>query len=471
VVEDLRAGAAALAHRDFDAASAAYRRAFEAAATVEERRQALDGFVELAVDSHRADLAAYLDQRRAAAPDDQRPLLLAAAARCQKASDGHFSGALARLQAETDKRDKPEAFRLARELRDALTTVDTYLARAGREMRAAALEPVKRPVLPLRARLRSDVRPIVLAAPDVPKLAALGLLAVTKPAPTHAHGQKLAPLFFSHFYQKATELAAQGFFESAKAEYATIIQLFPETPQAEQAARLAIQLFKRERGVNQGPDALVAYLQWVQAVLGPKGSDYAEYMAFKGLAHGADPTIIAREAEGFLQRHADSKWVPSMRIQYALALDSLGASARAIDVLKPMTQTLDDRLSAKAAQILAWLYLFQGDGPSAKPVLQALAAQTVATEEAKAAQKLLEQMAARPLEKIPLPPAEAPEEPDEAYATSLLRLAAALLAKGDAERAMDLYALYLHSCTDTPGFWAARQRIERLKQTGKVEEP
>jgi len=44
-----------------------------------------------------------------------------------------------------------------------------------------------------------------------------------------ARSRNLAALFFSQTYQKATQLAGEGFVDSAKAEYAALMQLFPDT--------------------------------------------------------------------------------------------------------------------------------------------------------------------------------------------------------------------------------------------------
>ena len=472
VADDLRQGAEGITRRDFDAAAAACRRALEAAAaTPDECREALDGLLVAAIESGRAaELVPYLEERRAKAPAAQSGLFLAAVVRCQKALDGHLQGALAKLAPEATKSTYSDARRISASIRSALASLEAATLKQLKDLRAAAQEP-GRPAAPApRTRLRCDVTPIRVPVPELPRLGSLGVAAVVKPPPNRVRGPKLAPLFFNHFYQKATELAAQGFFESAKAEYATIMQLFPDSPQAEQAARYAIQLFQRERGANQGPDALVAYLQWLRAVLGPKGCDYAEYMAFRTLSRGVDASVVAREAEAFLARHADSKWVPQVRLRLAMALDDLGAPARAVEALKPLARQLDTALGARAAHVLAWLYIFQGDAASARPVLESLAAQTASPSDATAARRLLEQLAARPIEKIPLPPQDA-EAPEDALAAALLKAGDAFLAKGDPERAMDLYALYLHTSSDTPGYWQARQRIERLKQTGRADEP
>ncbi|GAG36410.1 unnamed protein product, partial [marine sediment metagenome] len=50
------------------------------------------------------------------------------------------------------------------------------------------------------------------------------------------------------------------------------------------------------------------------------------------------------------------------------------------------------------------------------------------------------------------------------------RAADRILGAGDPERAMDLYALYLRLGSEAPGFWEARNRIERLKQMGGIDE-
>jgi len=504
IVADLREAAEAIARRDLQAASASYRRAFEAEqGTGEQRRQALDGLLVATIELGRAaQLTTYLEQRRAAAPAAQRAILIAALARCQKAIDGHLHGALARLEREAKTGGDRAARRLHGQLRalcyllgkaverQARGATLAAMARArrvpkpprsprGRVPRVASVPAPQRPVYELRVahlsppagrRLRRALQRIQIPAPTPPRVRSVRTLSVTKPPAAPRRARKLAYYLFSRFYRRASELAAQGYFDSAKTEYAAIIQLFPGTTHAQQAARYAIRLFERERGVGDAAHALVAYLQWIRAVVGPKGSEYAEYLALQRFSSKGDPTIVAREAEAFIKRHPSSDYVPGVRLQLAVALDSIGASRRAIEVIKPIASKLDSELRAKAAHILAWLYIFQGDAKRARPVLQALAAQSVSAQRAAAARRILEQMAASPLLDVRLPAPDGAKAAEEDLADALLEVADGFLRQGDPERAMDLYTLYLEVGDDTPGFWAARMRIERLKQTGRADE-
>jgi hypothetical protein len=503
--EDLRQAAQAIAQRDLDAANAACRRAFEAAdATRDQRGQALDGLFIVAVERGRlADLRSYFEQRRTTAPDEQKAPLLSALARCQKAADGHLAGAVALLEREGSERSGSAARYLYREATQLGPTLQKSVERLAREMssatahrpwaaetprrsggerhvRSVRLVEVPAPKgpdyelrlvqlgPPQRSRLRGAIQPIVLRPPEAPRLRAEAPASVTKPtAQPRVRSERLAAALFNQAYQKATELAGDGLVDSAKAEYATLMQLFPDSPQTQQAARYALALFQRQRGAA---DPLAAYLRWIRAVLGPQGSEAAEHLAFTHLAHSADPAVLAREAEEFLKRHPDTKYAAPIRLQLAIALDSIGSSAKAIEVLKPIVSPIDDALRAKAAHILAWLYIFQGDAAQARHTLEALAAQTVAPESAAQARQLLEGMAAHPLPKLTVADVEG-GDPDESLASRLLDAADALLRKGDAERAMDLYELYLRlGSRDTPGFLAARARIERLKRTGRADE-
>jgi len=293
---------------------------------------------------------------------------------------------------------------------------------------------------------------------------------VRKPALVRTRREALAAVFLSRFYQRAMQLMRQGMIENAKAELATVMQLFPATTQATQAAQYAIRLFQREHGFAQDAQAgaLVAYLEWIRAVVGPQGADYAEYLALKRFAARSDATIVAREADAFIERHPDSKWLTGVRLQLAVALDTLGQPARAIAILEPLASPLDSTLRVKAARILAWLHIFQGDMPNARALCQALAAQTLSPQDAADAKRLLEQMAEMPLAKAPLPVPDDAEEAAEALAERLLDAGDRLAEQGDDERAMDIFAVYLRTARGREGFWIARQRIGRLKEKGKA---
>ncbi len=512
--EDLRAAAGALEKRDLPAAEAAFRRAVEdAAATAEQQAQALDGLASTAIErGAAAELVAYLERRRAAAPKGHQALLLAALVRSCKARDGHFHGVLPTLEKETSASNY-SARRLLAEVQGACAYFDKGVKRLeaefalaayqrGREAtrprwsrdrssRAPAVPAVPAPgrpefqpqaqtiAPPPRVRLKPTAAPVRLPPPTPPRLASAAPLSVAKPyAWPRPSSARLAVALFSQAYQKATELAGQGLVDSAKAEYATLMQLFPDTPQAHQAARYALGLFTRDRALAQGGDPLGAYLQWVRAVLGPKGSDYAEHIAFRSLADDADPAVLAREAEVFLKRYPDSKYAPSVRLQLAVALDRTGATPRAIEVLKPLAAPLDDPLRVRAAHVLAWLYLFQGEGAAARGVLEPLAAQTLSGEVAADARRILQAMAATPLPKLAFAEVVGGADPDDLLAARILELADRLWGHtrdgvcppSDGERAMDLYELYLRTARESQGFYAARERIQRIKRTGRAEE-
>jgi len=503
----LRLGAEALERGDLEAAERFYRRAYEGERlTGEERRQALDGLLQAATRRDRlGELAAYLEKHFDSVPEEQHGPLFAALARCLKARDGHLHGALGLLQraAESAKGSRAAVLVLRGELQRLASTparaieqdlrqiqslsahVPRSLPKPGRspEPLATKLPELAAPARPqyglqtarltkpAPARALAGMLPVQLRAPQAPRVRGAAPSSVTKPAPgPRTPAPALAAAFFSQVYQKASELGAQGFFDNAKAEYATLMQLFPDTPQAQQAARYALQLFRQQQGAGQQGAALVAYVRWILAISGPKGSDYPEHLAFTTLAEGVDPLVLTREAEAFIKRHPDSKWLPGVQLQLAVALDSIGDSKRAIQVLEPLAKPpLDSALRAKAAHILAWLCVFHGDAAHANQTLQALAAQTESPDRADKARRLLEQMAAHPLPKLAIVDLKAADDPGEAVASRLLAVADGLLRKGEPERAMDLYALYLRIADDSPGYWAARTRIERFKQTGQVD--
>ena len=507
VTEDLRAAAGALEKRDPAAADAAFRKAFEAAeATSDQQARAFDGLVAAALERGAAqELVAYVEGRRTAAPKDRQAALLAALVRAHKASDGHFHGIIPTLEKEVGASNY-SARRLLAEVQSACVYLDKGVRRLegdlslatyqrGREAarprwsrdrawRPPALPDVaapKRPdyqvqietlVPPPRPKLRAGAaEPPRIPAPQVPRFPSDTPRSVAKPqAWPRPTATRLAAALFTQAYNKATELAGQGFVDSAKAEYATLMQLFPDSPQAQQAARYALNLFTRDRALGQGGDPLSAYLQWVRAVLGPKGSDFAEHLAFRTLADDAEPAVLAREAEEFLKRYPDSKLGPDVRLKLAVALDRTGATPRAIEVLKPLAGALDDPLRVKAAQVLAWLYIFQGEAAAARGTLDALAAQTASPNVAADARRVLEAMAANPLPKLAVAEVVGGGDPDTLLATRILELADQQFQKGDGERAMDLYELYLRVAKESQGFYAARERIRRIKTTGKADE-
>jgi len=199
-------------------------------------------------------------------------------------------------------------------------------------------------------------------------------------------------------------------------------------------------------------------------------TDYAEYLAFQRFAGKGDPGVIAEEAEGFLRRHPDSKWASGIRLQLAVALDGQGKTDRAIAVLGPATATLDTEHHVRAALMLAWLHIFRGQAARAQPLLEAVSAQEVSAQGASQAVRLLAQIQARPPVAVKQQEAIGPEPQDEIVAERLLRAADRILAAGDADRAMDLYALYLSFGKDTPGYWEAKGRIDRLILTGRADE-
>jgi len=504
--QDLRDASRALEKRDFAAAEAAYKKAFEAAdATAEQQTQAFDGLMAASLErGAAAELAAYIEKRRAAAPKDRQAALFAALIRACKARDGHFHAILPVL----DKEAGPPSYytrRILNDVQGACALFEKGVKRLEGDFALAAFQrgreatrprwtrdrssrppalpevaPPKRPdyqpepetiVPPPRAKFRLAANPPSVPLPQTPRFIAERTLEVAKPQawprPTSA---RLAAALFTQAYQKATELAGQGLVDSAKAEYATLMQLFPDSPQAQQAARYALGLFTRDRALAQGGDPLSAYLQWVRAVLGPKGSDSAEQIAFRTLADDADPGVLAREAGEFLKRYPDSKFAPSIRLQLAVALDRTGATPRAIEVLKPLAAPLDDPVRVKAAHVLAWLYIFQGEAAQARALLDALAAQTASPETAADARRIVQAMAANPLPKLAVAEVVGTGDPDETLAARVLDLADQFLQKNGGERAMDLYELYLRVARESQGFYAARERINRIKRTGRADE-
>jgi len=513
VAADLRAATDAIAGRDIEAASAGYRRAFEAEeATEDQRRQALDGLLTAAVEAGKpAALATYLGGRRGEAPEHLRRMLLAEQLRCQKAIDGHLHGAIARLEGQQgDDGDARRVLGDFQRLRSHFGQIAQQQARDAQRLAvksAKAWRPPKprrrerpspivvpsptrtaysptraRLAVPRRTRGRRVGKPLRVPIPRLPRYYRTKARGIRKPTLVRPKLETLAAVFLSNSYRRSTRLAGQGFFESAKAELATVMQLFPKTAQADQAAQYAIRLFQRERGVagHAQADALVAYLEWIRAVVGPDGLDYAEYLAIKRFAARSDATVVAREAEGFIQRHPDSKFLTGARLQLAIALDALGDPRRAIEVLRsiasPITSSytiaspIASSYNVRAVKLLAWLYLFEGRPDEARQQFQALAAQTVSKQDAEDAKELLERMTRTPPEKVRLPVPDDAEEAEAALAERLYEAGDRVLAAGDPERAMDLFELFLRVGRRAPDYWAARQRIHRLRQKGEADE-
>lgn len=505
VAADLKQAAEALAKGDTAAAQATFRKAFEAeAATEAERRQALDGLVTAAIEAGKAaETLAFLRDRAAGTEDAQiRRLLAGQQHRCRKAIDGHLHGVIAQLEAQDPKRNR-DANQTLRELqrlcsvfgdlakrqskdaqRLALTNT-TYAkpSKAPRDRRNRPIE-VPAPVLPAyrpdkahiptprrSPRRSSGVRPYVLTPPRPVRYYRAPTPPLRKPTVYRPKPASLAASFLSRFYRRSTELAGQGFYESAKAELATVMQLFPRSAQAEQAAQYAVRLFQRERGVagRAQANALVAYLEWIRAVVGPDGLETAEYMALKRFAPDSDPAVVAREAEAFIERHPESKYLTAVRLQLGIALDALGDPDRAITMLEAVAKPMDSTYSVQAARLLAWLHLFQGQPERSRATLQALAAQTLSQERAADAKAMLARMEATPPEAVRLPVPDDPEDADLAVAEGLAAVAEHLLAAGDAERAMDLFTLFLRVGKDAPNFWTISQRVKRLRQKGEAD--
>ena len=503
VAADLRAATDAIARRDVEAASAGYRRAFEAEeATEDQRRQALDGLLAAAVAGGKpAALATYLGGRRVEVPKHLRRMLLAEQLRCQKAIEGHLHGAIARLEGQQGgDGDARRVLGDFQRLRSHFGQIAQQQARDAQRLAVKSAEawrppkpqprerpspiavpsPTRTAYSPTRARLAVPRRtrggrvgqPLRVPIPRLPRYYSTQAREIRKPSLVRPKLETLAAVFLSNSYRRSTQLAGQGFFESAKAELATVMQLFPKTAQADQAAQYAIRLFQRERGVagHAQTGALVAYLEWIRAVVGPDGLEYAEYLAIKRFAARSDATVVAREAEGFIQRHPDSKFLTGARLQLAIALDALGDPRRAIEVLRSIASPIASSYNVRAVKLLAWLYLFEGRPAEARQQFQALAAQAVSKQDAEDAKELLERMARTPPEKVRLPVPDDAEEAEAALAARLYEAGDRVLAAGDPERAMDLFELFLRVGRGSPDYWAARQRIHRLRQKGEADE-
>lgn len=508
VADDLHRGAEAMGRRNLAAASAAFRRAFESqGATDDERRQALDGLFLAAVETGRpADLMAYLEQRQAGAPRERRPFLDAALARCHKARDGHLHGAIAHFARRGQKADDRDARRLADSLRslcsrvgrrgeDHARTIVGHAARLGRAREAkpgrtprrsvgrVALPPPRRPsyagtptrlARPPRTRYAGRLRRLRVSPPRASRYVSTARLSIVKPPVAPRSLTRLAARFYTEAYQRARELYAKGLVENAKAEYATVIVLFPRTTYARNAARYALRIFQRQFPTGQQGEMVVAYLEWVRAAAGERGLDYAEYLALSSFTSTAPPDIIAREAGAFVRRYPTSEYLTAVRLQLAVALERGGKPDKALEALAPVAASeapiADDaagKTRTRALLVLAWLHIFKGDVARARPLLERVAAQPASAPHAAAARLLLEQTAAQAPDKGILPPA-APVE--DSLAAQLLKAADALRLDGKHERAMDLYALYLRAGTKMDDFAVQRDRIARFKETGRLDE-
>ena len=503
VAADLEQGAAAFALGDTAAAQATYRRAFEAeGATEAQRRQAIDGLVTAAIEAGKAaETLAFLRERAQGADGTEtQRALVSQQHRCRMAIDGHLPGIIAELEAQDPKRNR-DALHTLRELERLRSVFGEAARRQAKDAHrlalkdAAAAKPTKAPAdrqtrpipipdptrptyNPLKARIPTPERsrrskgldPYALRPTRPIRYYPPPAAQIRKPTDYRPKLESLAASFLSHFYRRSTELAGQGFHESAKAELATVMQLFPRSAQAEQAAQYAVRLFQRERGVagHAQANALVAYLEWIRAIVGPEGLETAEYMALKRFAARSDAAIVAREAQAFIERHPESTHLTAVRLQLGIALDALGDSDRAIGLLEAVAKPMDSAYSVHAARLLAWLYLFQGQPERSRATLQALAAQSLAHERAGEARALLARMEATPPESARLPVPEDPEDAELALAEGLAAVGEQALAAGDAERAMDLFTLFLSVGKEAPNFWTIRQRVDRLRQKGEV---
>jgi predicted negative regulator of RcsB-dependent stress response len=507
--DDLRHAGQALTRRETQAASDAFRRAYESAeATDAERGQALDGLLAAAVEAGRlADLADYLQRRLAAAPAEQRGAAQNALVRVQKARDGHLHGAIGSLVREGPTAPDPGTRRLAESLRllcvqlargadeqarllqaAAANVQATRQAKPERALRRTARPVTVSPPLPVtyadaplrlapppRASLSARARGLALAAPRMPLWTPpASPLAVEKPPAPPRSVARVAARFYQQAVQKAQQFTAEGLTENAKAEYANVIVLFPRTSYAHLAARYALHLFQREFPAGQQGEMLVAYLQWVRAAAGKEGLDYAEYLALQSFSDRAPPEVIAREAGAFVHRFPQSAHLIPVRLQLAVALEQTGKLDLAIETLAPVLDAPapeGDEAAAKARPkallVLAWLHLFQGDAEAARPILKQLAEAPDAPPSAADARRLLEQLTGRPPDKALL---ALPAAPQQSLPALLLKTADALALDGDRERAMDLYTLYLRAGTATDDFTVQRDRITRFKETGRMDE-
>ena len=506
VAASLRQGTEAIARRDLEAASAAYRQALEAdGASAEQRSRAAAGLLEAAVAADQApQLLAYIQRRQAAAPAQQQPLLRSAEVRCRKAVDGHLFGAIeaAARRAKADPKDR-EARRVGQRLRQ----LCHYIARAAenqaRQRRALASRLSRdaryrpgaksrtrwtRPAVPKPQRPsysgtplrltrtrrrpgRGPVKPLRVPKPRPPYLRPTPAASVTMSHPRRPDARQLAAAFLRGSYARSRRLVARGLADNAKAELATVIKLFPESDQAQEAARYALPIFRQQRGANGRGESLVAYLAWVRAMDGFKGAEQAQYQALKSFSAKTEPAVIAHQAHLFIQRYPKSVYATAVRLQRALALEADGHPDEAIETLKPVADAPESKSRVKALHVLAWLHIFKGEGATARPLLEKVAAQTLAPDAAIAARRLLDELAARPLAKgfrLPAGPADAA---DELAADRLFDTAERVLRDGDPERAMDVFALYLRLAAKTGDFADRRERIARFKETGKMEEP
>lgn len=515
VADDLRQGTQAMAQGKASEAATAFRRAFESAdASAAERRQALGGLLAAAGErGKRAELMAYVQKRFAAAPDGEGRDLGVALARCRKAQDGHLHGAIADLAGQP--KENRDARWLAQSLRGLAARVGSQAAEHARGVHGLmAKATVAREAKPPRGarpastqyiHLQSPTRPaysgvatrlarpprtrhgaasrrLVIAVPRAPRAVPLPRLSIVKPAVRPQSMTALAARFYTQSYQRARRLTAGGLIDSAKAEYANVIVLFPRTTYARSSARYALRIFQREFPAGQQAEMLVAYLQWVRSAAGEEGLDYAEYLAITSLASKAPAAVIAEEAGAFVRRYPASEYLMAVRVQLALALERTGKPDSAIQALAPLAKlplpapkegttaagaSADARTHLGGLLILTWLHLFRGDVEKARPVLARLSEQTLSANVAADARLLLAGLAAAKPDKAILPDDAADAQP---LAVQLLGAADKLRLAGQHERAMDLYALYLRAGTTRDDFTVQRDRVARYQETGRLEE-
>jgi hypothetical protein len=519
--DDLRHAEAALNRHDLDTATETSRRILQSdEATDPQRRHAMDLLLAAAVARGRpAELLDAIQALAADAPEERRPLFRTALARAQAAADGHLHGAVQHFTRQAKETDDREAARFADQLQgaarriadDASRPADIFQQHARRldPRRMDTPRPMKRPKVehvtvskpdapapqgkalrlspPPRRRLSARVRPVAVPMPRPPRLKHTPPLRVVKRAAPPRSLKRLAARFYTQAYRRARELYADGLIENAKAEYATIIVLFPDTSYAFNAARYALRLFQRQFAAGQRAEMLVAYLRWVRSAAGEAGLDYAEYLAIQSYARRASAPVIAREAAAFVQRYPNSKYLTPIRLKLAVALEQTGEPEEAIQALAPLadqpfpaeeeetgetpkrprrTKRSPAQLHAKALLVLAWLHVFQGRAGQARALLKRLAGQDRSPAESAAAQALLEQLARQEPDRDILPPPQV-EQP---LPLQLLAAADALRQQGRHEPAMDLYTLFLRVGRDIEDYSVHRDRIVRFKETGRMDE-
>ena len=508
VADDLRTGAQAIARRDPAAATAACRRAFGSPeATSGERRQAAEGLLQAAVETGRtAQLADYFAKQRAGAKPELLAILDEALVRCEKARDGHLHKILAALDQQAKKPGAPDArdarrraatlralcYRIGRDGEQQASSFRAYVQkltrprhgkppRLPRAPRRHVLPPVPaKPVYthkptrlapePRRRHAAAALRHIHLAAPRAPRMRYWTKLSVALPAYARPSTARLAAHCLARAYRRSRELTDRGMVETAKAELASVIALFPRTEQAGSAARYAMNIFRRQFGAGQDARMLVAYLQWTRAAAGPHGRESAEYLAIQSCSTQAPADLVARGARNFIQRHPQSTYLTAVRIQLALALVRAGRHDEAAKSLDPIVGAADSKARTKALFVLAWLHIFKGDLAKARAALTQAAAQTSDERRAQDAKALLHDVAAGAPHRAVLPDALTNDQAENQVATHLITIGDAFRLDGDHERAMDLYQLYLRVADDADDFSEHRDRIYRFRETGRMDE-